>query len=138
MPRKATTKTPAEDPVLLEAPSVTIAGVVYPIRRLGLRDVFRVSRILGRGVAMLTDAKNVSGGQVVQVLVASLSQNEEEVLSLIADVLGVKRVDLNDAERFPMDSVIDVFEALSKHQDLVSFLTRVQTLAERLPEMQTP
>ena len=126
------------DPIMDAAPTVTIEGHTYTLQRLGLPDVFRVSRILGRGVSMLTNAGEFTIGQVVQVLVGSMTANEEEVLALIAHVLGIERAELNDPERFPMPCIIDVFEALSKHQDLAGFLTRVQALTERLPETPTP
>jgi len=126
------------DPVMDAAPTVTIEGREYHMRRLGLRDVFRVSRILGRGVSMLADAKSFTLGQIVQVLVGSLTMNEDEVLDLIADVLQVERDALADPERFPMPCILDVLEALAQHMDLVGFLKRVQALTERLPETTTP
>lgn len=126
------------DPIMDAAPSVTIAGHEYELRRLGLRDVFRVSRIIGRGVSVLANTTEFTVGQVVQVLVSSMTANEEEVLTLIADVLGIKRDDLNDPERFPMDSIVDVLEALGRHQDLMGFFKRVQAMAERLPGTPTP
>jgi len=127
-----------KDPIMDAAPVVTIEGREYTLRRLGLPDVFRVSRILGRGVAMLTNAGEFTVGQIVQVLIGSLTANEDEVLTLIADVLGVTRDELNDPAVFPMPCVIDVLDALAKHQDLVGFVTRVQAMVERLPETATP
>lgn len=124
------------DPVLVEPPTVTIAGTTYTVRRLGLRDVFRVSRILGRGIAILAEG-GTSGPQIIQVLIASLNANEEEVLKLVADVIGVKRVDLDDPARFPMVSFLDILAALSESQDLRDFFARVQTLTGVLPELQT-
>lgn len=124
------------DPVLQEPPTVTIAGTTYTIRRLGLRDVFRVSRILGRGIAVLAEGGS-TGSQIIQVLIASLNANEEEVLKLIADVIGVKRADLDDPNRFPMVSFLDILAALSESQDLRDFFARVQTLTGVLPELQT-
>ncbi len=135
MPKKPTENI---DPILHEEPTITIADREYTVRRLGLRDVFRVSRILGRGVALLGDqAQTLSGSQVVQVLVASLTSNEDEVLKLIADVLSVQRAELDDPAVFPMDCIVDILEALAAHQDLRAFFARVQTLTERLPELQT-
>lgn len=133
---KATKQTdaPTTDPILDEPPVITIAGEAYVLKRLGMKHAFRVARVLGRGVALLADgAKDVSPGQVMQVLLASFTANEEEVLALIADVLNVKRSDLDDAERFPMDAIVDVLEGLAKHQDLRAFLSRVQAAAEHLP-----
>jgi hypothetical protein len=125
------------DPILDEGPIVTIAGVDYRIRRLGFRDVFKVSRVLGRGLAILGDqASSLTPGQAIQVIVASMSQNENEVLDLAASILGVTRSDLEDTDRFPMDAIVDVASALAEHQDLRAFLAKVQALMTRLPEMQ--
>jgi len=126
------------DPIMDPAPVVTIEGRTYTLRRLGLPDVFRVSRILGRGVSMLTNAGEFTLGQIVQVLIGSLTANEDEVLALIADVLGITREELSDPAVFPMPCVVDILDALAKHQDLAGFLTRVQALVERLPETATP
>ncbi|MDR9391959.1 MAG: hypothetical protein RI554_08010 [Trueperaceae bacterium] len=132
------TKKQEQDPVLSENFVITVAGTEYEMRRLGLRDVFRVARILGNGVAVLGDGTNqYTPGQVVQVLIASMTRNETEVLALLADLLDVKIDDLQDPNKFPMESIIDVFEGLSEHQDLKSFLARIAALTERLPEMQT-
>jgi hypothetical protein len=125
------------DPVLIEPATITIAGATYTVRRLGLRDVFRVSRILGRGIAILAEGTERTATQVLQVLIASMNANEEEVLRLIADIIGVKRTDLDDPNRFPMVSFIDILAALAESQDLRDFFARVQTLTGVLPELQT-
>lgn len=133
--KKQTDKT---DPVLQDPPTVEIAGETYTLRRLGLRDVFRVARILGNGVAVLGDTSGqYTPGQVLQVLVAALSRNEDEVLGLVADLLKVKRNELDDPDRFPMDSIVDVFTVLSEHQDLKAFLAKLEAMQTSLPEMQT-
>ena len=126
------------DTILSEPATVTIAGETYELRRLGLQDVFKVARILGNGVAVLGDTSGTySPAQAVQVLVASMTRNEDEVLNLVADLLKVDRKTLADPDKFPMDSMIDIFTALSEHQDLKAFLARIGSLTEQLPEMQT-
>lgn len=138
MPAQKKTEEQIPDPILSDDTTVVIAGETYTVRRLGLRDVFKVARILGRGVALLGDnATNLTPGQTMQVLISSLTANEDETLDLIADVLSVKRAEIDDAARFPMESIIDVLQALAEHQDLKAFLARVQRLTETLPEMQT-
>lgn len=138
MPDSQENTSASVDPVLIEAPSVTIRGVKYPLRRLGLTDVFKVARIMGHGLAGLTDAPDgISGGQVVQVLVAAMIRSEDEVLSLIASLIGVTRADLEDADRFGMDALVEVIDALSRHQDLLAFFASISKLMVRLPEMQT-
>jgi len=130
------TQKPEVDPILYEAPTVTIAGNEYSVRRLDTRDVFKVARILGRGVSMLADPDSLQHpSQVLQVLIASMTVNEDEVQKLLASLVGVP---LKDWESFPPTAVVDVLEILSQHQDLQDFLARVQRLTEMLPEMQTP
>lgn len=128
----------SEEAITSEGIQIEIAGEQYTMRRLGMRDVFRVVRILGNGVAALGASKEPpTAGQVLQVLVHSLSVNENEVLDLIADLLSVEREDLNNPDKFPMDSIVDIFKTLSEHQDLRAFLSKVARMTETLPEMQT-
>jgi hypothetical protein len=135
---KAAAETP--EPNTYAPPTVTIAGTTYPMRRLGLEDVFTVSRILGSGVAELGAAKGTKGAQgaaFIQVIVAAIAQNQEPVLRLFASIIGVERADLKDPDRFPMDSIITLGEAMAEHQDLMGFLAAVNRLGARTPEMQT-
>lgn len=141
----ATKSKPAPDPILDEGPTITIEGHTYKIRRLGLQDVFRVVRILGNGISVLvgsgqfdpkTTKAKVDPGLVVQVLIASVQRHQEDLMELIADLLSVEREKLDDPERFPMTSILDLYETLANHQDLLDFLSRVETLMGRLPELQ--
>lgn len=136
---------PAVEPITYEPPTVTIAGQSYPLRRLGLGDVFTVTKILGRGLALIGPAKRSEDGKsaeldvgtILRALVASMTQNQEDVLRLIASVIGVGRDELDDPARFPMDTITIVGEALAEHQDLAAFLAGVRRLGDRLPEIQT-
>lgn len=128
----------SEEAITSEGIQIEIAGEQYTMRRLGMRDVFRVVRILGNGVAALGASKEPpTAGQVLQVLVHSMTVNENEVLDLIADLLNVDRAELNNPDKFPMESIVDIFKTLSEHQDLRAFLDKVARLTETLPEMQT-
>jgi len=128
----------SEEAITSEGIQIEIAGEQYTMRRLGMRDVFRVVRILGNGVAALGASKEPpTAGQVLQVLVHSMTVNENEVLDLIADLLKVDRAELNNPDKFPMESIVDIFKTLSEHQDLRAFLDKVARLTETLPEMQT-
>lgn len=128
----------SEEAITSEGIQIEIAGEQYTMRRLGMRDVFRVVRILGNGVAALGASNEPpTAGQVLQVLVHSMTVNENEVLDLIADLLSVDRAELNNPDKFPMESIVDIFKTLSEHQDLKAFLAKVASLTETLPEMQT-
>ncbi len=120
------------DPVLVTPPEVTIGDRTYALKRLGLRHVFKVLRILGRGVQLLNPKGGLTAVEVLQVLVASISVNETEVLSLLADLLDVRQDELTNADLFPADALIVVLEALAEHPDLQSFLKRLQAMAPGL------
>lgn len=141
MPKATPTQTPDVDPVTYEPPTVVVAGRTYRMKRLTLAHVFPAARILRAGVAALgPQAAQLSGigpADVAKVLVAALGESEDEVLAIIASVLGVRRADLLDPDQFPVDSILDIVDAFAKHQDLMGFLARVQAMMERLPEMQT-
>ena len=46
--------TKGDSPILDDAPTVTIAGEVYQLRRLGVRDTFAIARIVAVGAVMGT------------------------------------------------------------------------------------
>jgi hypothetical protein len=126
------------DTILDAGPTVDIQGTTYTIRRLGFQDVFKVARILGRGVAVLGDqGSELTPGQILQVIIASMTTNEQEVIDLLASLIGETRESITDPERFPMDSMVDIIKVLAEHQDLRAFLAKVQAMTETLPEMQT-
>jgi hypothetical protein len=127
-----TTPTP-HDPILHEPTTLIIAGNEYTLRRLGLRDVFKVSRILGRGIAALGERNEQSPTQVLEILIASLNESEDDVLKLISDLLNVPRKTLDDPALFPIDSFIDIITAIAANQDLRSFFVKVQALTSGLP-----
>ena len=123
------------DPLLYEPPTVTIDGETYALRKLGTRDVYALARILGRGVGVLANPDGIHPAQVLQVLIASMTVNEDEVQKLLASLISVP---LKEWELMPPTAVIDVLEALAAHQNLQDFFAKLQRLTETLPEMQTP
>jgi len=123
------------DPVLYEPPTVTVAGTTYTLRRLGLPDVFRVVKILGRGAALLDPAAEFTPAQIIQVLMTSISLNEGPVLDLIASLLGVPRKDLDYPEKFPLDSILDIIQAIAAHGDLRGFLSRANSITKTMPNL---
>lgn len=125
------------EPNTYEPPTITIAGEPYRLRRLDVRDVFAVSRILGRGVSVLADVDKVTPGVIVQVLISSMAHQEQETLKLMASLIGVQPAELTDPDRFPMDSIVTIFMAVAEHQDLAGFFAAVERLQDKLPEMQT-
>ena len=134
----ATTPAPEQDTILRDPHTVEIQGRTYTVRPLGLRDAFKIIRIFGRGVAVLGDVGNdLTPGQAIQLIMASMSTNEEAVLDLLSDVIGVTKKELEDPALFPMASIVDVIQALAHSQDLKDFFAKLSGMMESNPEMQT-
>lgn len=122
------------EPLLAETPSVTIQGVTYPLRHLGLADVFKLAKIVsvgatGLGMALpkfdLKDDPEVIGKTVTTLLVAGLPYAEDIALDLFASIVGVKPEVIRDPEVFPMASLVDIVHSLAKHEDLLSFFGKL-------------
>ena len=140
MPKRNPTASSVE-PVLYTPPTVLIAGVEYPLRRLSMKDVFRIVPIVSKGAnAILAGNGQLQPAQILQALMQALVTSEREVTALLADLIGVTPVDLEDGDRFPITAAIDIIEAVAAHEDLKAFISRVQTAAGRLPGLsnQTP
>ncbi|MFA5569341.1 MAG: hypothetical protein WC972_11930 [Trueperaceae bacterium] len=132
---KAPTKktAPAPDPVLYEPPTVAIAGRLYTMRRLGIRDVFAVARVISAALGDIRDAGGIlTGTNLLPMILDAMVREEKVVLELLAGTIGVTPQELSDPEQFPLDSVIDLIEALSEHQDLAAFFSRSAEMTKKI------
>lgn len=133
-------ETPQADSVMEDAATVEIAGQEYTLRKLGFRDTWRVGRIFSSSLHVLADESGAySPNQVAAVFVGSVLRAEDDALKLIASVLqiseGPKAFD--DTDRFPMEDIVDVVEAIGKSNQIKSFFAKCNNLMGALPEMQT-
>lgn len=125
-----------DSPILDEAPTVTIAGQSYQLRRLGVRDTFAIARIVAVGAAALNRplGNDLTAENIGQLLLSGFMAAEETTMKLLASVIGVTVPDL---EKMPMEAPLEIVAALAEHQDLRAFFARAGELMKRLPEMQT-
>lgn len=127
--------TVGDSPILDEAPTVTIAGNEYQLRRLGVRDTFAIARIVAVGAAALNrPLDNVNSNDIGQLLLSGFMAAEETTIKLLASVIGVKVPEL---EEMPMEAPLEIVAALAQHQDLRAFFARAGTLMKQLPETRT-
>ena len=125
-----------DSPILDEAPTVTIAGQPYQLRRLGVRDTFAIARIVAVGAAALNRplGSDLTTESMGQLLLSGFMAAEETTMKLLASVIDVTVPEL---EQMPMEAPLDIAAALAEHQDLRAFFARAGELMKRLPEMQT-
>jgi len=126
------------EPIVGVKPTVEIEGKTYTIRRLGIKDTFTIARILGVGVKQLgaIGVTALDAQSAVLAMLAAIPYAEDEILDLLADLVGVDGADIRNPELFPLGSEIAIIEALSKHQDLQAFFTRLQGLLKSNPALQ--
>jgi hypothetical protein len=127
------------EPIVGVKPTVEIEGKTYTIRRLGIADTFAIVRIIGIGIKQLGQIgglKSLDQQSMVLALVGAIPYAEDEILDLLADLVGVDGADIRNPELFPLGSEIAIIEALSKHPDLQAFFTRLQGLMKANPALQ--
>lgn len=121
-------KQAADGALLSEAPSVTIAGLKYELKPLGLRDAPALSRIIHIGQARsgvkLADFFTGEGtpDKLLAMLSSAVGYAGDEVLALAAQMLGVDEETIRDPELFPLSSLGSLVRALAGHLDLQAFL----------------
>lgn len=125
-----------DSPILDEAPTVTIAGQSYQLRRLGVRDTFAIARIVAVGAAALNRplGNDLTAENIGQLLLSGFMAAEETTMKLLASVIGVTVPEL---EQMPMEAPLEIVAALAEHQDLRAFFARAGELMKKVPEMQT-
>ena len=136
---KLTEVTTGMEPIVGVKPTVEIEGKTYTIRRLGIADTFAIVRIIGIGIKQLGQIgglKSLDQQSMVLALVGAIPYAEDEILDLLADLVGVDGADIRNPELFPLGSELAIIEALSKHQDLQAFFTRLQGLMKANPALQ--
>lgn len=127
------------EPIVGTKPTVEIEGKTYTIRRLGIPDMFTVIRILGVGVKQLGSMgglQSMDSASVALALVAAIPHAEDEIMDLLADIVGVDGADIRNPDIFPIDAIVDIIGVLAEHQDLKAFFTRLQALAKANPALQ--
>jgi len=114
-----------------EAPTVTIKGRQYKVRRLGVSDVFKLGRILAVGAAGIgkeIGKLEMNPGVLAGLLIVSFPYAEDQCIEFIASIIGVKVEDLKDPELFPVDSILDILKVLAEHEDVKAFFTKLGAL----------
>ena len=140
----STDPTKGDAPILDPGPIVEIGGNPYTLRRLGVRDTFKIARIVAVGAAStnrnLTDADLANPENLQAMLLAGLMAAEQTVIELCASLIGVTVKELEDPDRFPMSTPLDIALALAEHQDVRAFFAHVQPLVAKFakdPKTQT-
>ncbi len=126
-------------PILEGRGTVQINGQEYKLRKLGVTD-YPLLAIISHKVRKsgefdfdFSDFKDLDFvndearirfiKRAYQVFELALVYAPEELMKLFALVIGVRREELNDRQRFPWSTVLDLLASLVPHIDVQSFLS---------------
>ena len=119
------------EPLISETPTVIIAGKEYKMKRLGVVHTFKLARIIAMGAAGVgKEISNIemNAESAIGLLIVGFPYADELILSLFADVLGVKIEDIKNPNLFPMGSEIKIIQALVGHVDVKAFFIKLTEL----------
>lgn len=124
---------------LSAAPTLTIEGKAWQVRRLGLTDLFRVCKIFqeiftrgGAQVAMqfVRIDKN-DRDQMTTLLLLGFTHVEDDLLNFAAGLVGATVEEIRDPAIFPVASSIAIMDALINHPDASLFFSQLGEAASR-------
>jgi hypothetical protein len=139
--------TQGTEPLFYAPPCITLGGVVLPLRRLFLKDVKVVGKFVGSifraiGKKIPTDAKSVDWVAMVLELILEGDDHTYTVINralfeLLAEMTEQKFEDIYKPDALPLESFLDVFGAITEHQDVLAFFTKSGKLVMKLAATQT-
>ena len=111
-------------------PEIEIEGKTYQLRRLGIRDIFKLGKIWSAAQARAATAtvQGMTAEQAGMLLMAMLPYEGEAIIEFLADAIGVKAEELSDPDVFPLGSELQIIQALVEHEDVRAFFGRFRAL----------
>jgi len=122
-------------------PTVTIAGREYTLKSIPAVMAFDLADVIEMGFGAMLRTSQTDGrmepSAMMQIVTAVLRKNRTMFLDLFAHVLGVKKEDFNNGERFPLTTFVILGRAFSDHPDVQDFLSELTEVMGNLPENPT-
>jgi hypothetical protein len=138
--------TEGTEPIFYAPPSLELGGETLTLRRLYLQDTKHVGKFVGTifraiGKKIPADTKNLDW--VAMVLELVLEGDDETYLvinralfELLAVMADKKFEELYKPHKLPLESFLDVFSAITEHQDVLAFFTKSGQLVMKLAATQ--
>jgi len=120
-------------------PEIKINGVFYKMRRMSLADTFKLLRIIAigaSGIGKEITNLEINVESIIGILVVGFPYAERPIINFLSSLLGVTTEDLNNPEKFPMDSVLEIIDALRRHVDFQVFFKKLNGMLDN-PQVKT-
>lgn len=120
------------------AGTVVLGGKEYTVRRLNVRDTFRLARLLatGAGAATLSggvlSGSNMSVEKIIALILSAVAYGEKNALDFLGSLIGLSGDDFGD---LPIGSELEVLRVLGQGQDLKAWWDAFLALLESNPAL---
>lgn len=118
------------DTLLKQGSKLTFDGTEYTMRRLGIRDVFKVAKIFAKmGSSVIGDLANANGDADTMgfIILTAIPESEDLVIELLASLLDIG---VTDFDKLPLEALPQMITELVESEDLKSFLAQVAKLVD--------
>jgi hypothetical protein len=120
--------------IMSEGPEVEIEGRIFKLRRLGVRDTFKLARIVAIGAAgigkEIGNMQELSPELIGGLLLLGFPYAERDVLEFLSSIIDVPFEEFSNPEKFPMGSEVVIVNALVEHVDVKAFFSKIAMLTK--------
>jgi len=122
MSKKSQEVNTSSDIILADSMEVLIAGKMYNLRRLNVKDVFTFSKIMAKALKTIGNIDIKDPTTLGLILMAGMAEEDMQVAGWCSSLIGVS---VKEFMELPPEALGDLFDALPQHYDMTSFFAQV-------------
>lgn len=120
--------------IINQGTPITIEEKEYTLRRLNIRDVFKVATLLGKVYKPGFKYEEGQESSFSAMFLSAIPVAENDIISFLSSLLGIT---VDEFDKLPPDALFDIVDALSKSEDLKRFFDKVKAMMSKL-NLQVP
>lgn len=127
-------------PLLAQTPTITIGEKTYQMRRLGIMDIFRLTKMVSKltregqkqAAEILQDAQGMGQEMVVGAVIAlGFTEMAEDLCEFLGGLIGVSAEEFADPNQFPLEYQAQMLHLLlAEHPDIDGFFTQLRNMGQ--------
>lgn len=124
--------------MIAEPPVVKLRDEKIELRRLGIKDTYKISNALisimkklkkqlGHDID-ITKIDKLDKSEQMQLMTQALLVSEDEVIDVLAHILDEDVENIVDPNKYPPETPVLVFKALYDHPDITAFINQLKNV----------
>lgn len=132
--------TKGSKPLLAQAPTITIGDRTYQMRRLGIMDIFRLTKMVTKltreGQKQAADILQNVGDMGKEVTIGAMlalgfTELADDICEFLGGMIGVSAGEYADPNQFPLEYQIQMVHLLlAEHPDIDGFFTQLRNMGQ--------